>query len=332
MNNKISIIVPIFNSEKYLEKCLDSIVNQTYKNLEIILVNDGSTDNSLLICERYGKKDKRIVIIDIKNGGTAHARNSGLDIATGDLFYFIDSDDFIELDLFDYLLSLLIKNNADIAFSPYLYVDEEYRLLERKNNRESEKITIYNNKEAVRSFLEWDIPCCMCDKLFKRELFNDLRLLEGYLCEDLNIVYVLLSRSNKVVSSNLQKYYYVNRSSSQMRSEDGFKKLTNSIILVIDRMIDFYKKNYPDLYYNAICYGLDEFFIYLVSIPPNKNFKDFKNNLNNYIKKYIKLLPKNNICLKKIKFKIFVFNLSPDILCFLVRFIRRVNKFFPVKH
>lgn len=330
--NKISVIVPIFNSEKYLKKCLDSIVAQTHKDLEIILINDGSTDSSLIICEEYKKKDSRIIILNIKNGGTAYARNKGLDVATGDFIYFIDSDDFIERDLFEYLLGLLIKNNADISFCPYLYVNEKYEFLEKKNELENEECAVFNNYESMNAFLEWNIPCCICDKLFKKNLFDGVRFSEGYLCEDLNIVYILLSKSNKIVRSNVQKYFYVNRSGSQMRSGEGFKKLVNSIILVIKNMIDFYEKKYPSLYNKALCYGLDEFFIYFISAPNKKDFRVFRSELKMIIRKYIEKLPNDFKCLKKIKFKIFLFNINPFLLYFLGRKIRFIKRFFPIKH
>jgi len=115
MNELISIIVPIYNVEIYLEKCLNSIINQTYKNIEILLINDGSSDNSLRICKKYQKKDKRIVLINKKNGGLSSARNAGIDKASGNYLLFIDSDDYIEIDMIEKLYNNIKSNNADIS-------------------------------------------------------------------------------------------------------------------------------------------------------------------------------------------------------------------------
>ena len=112
---KITIVVPIYNAEKYLERCIKSILDQTYENLEIILVNDGSTDKSLEICEKFKAEDNRIIIINKENGGVSSARNKGIDAATGKFIIFIDADDYIEKEMFEVLEEDLFKNNVDIS-------------------------------------------------------------------------------------------------------------------------------------------------------------------------------------------------------------------------
>ena len=114
MEGKISVIVPIYNVEQYLRKCIDSIINQTYKNLEIILVDDGSWDNSPRICDEYAKRDNRIKVIHKKNGGLADARNTGLKMITGNYISFIDSDDYIEKTMYEKMIKVILKYNADI--------------------------------------------------------------------------------------------------------------------------------------------------------------------------------------------------------------------------
>ena len=124
MNEKITVIVPVYNVEHYLDKCLDSLINQTYKNLEIIVINDGSTDNSGIICQEYAQKDNRIIYIEKENGGLSDARNVGLDKMTGSYVTFIDSDDWVESDYVEVLYNKLIEYRADIAVGNYCKFNE----------------------------------------------------------------------------------------------------------------------------------------------------------------------------------------------------------------
>ena len=140
----ISIIVPVYNVESYLKKCLESIINQTYKNIEIILIDDGSTDSSGKICDDYANKDKRIKVIHKQNGGVSDARNTALDICRGDYIGFIDSDDYIELDMYETLLKFLLNNNLDVAMCSS-YTVKNKQLIRCKNF----KPYILTGKEAI---------------------------------------------------------------------------------------------------------------------------------------------------------------------------------------
>lgn len=177
----ISVIVPVYNVEKYLEKCVQSIINQTYENLEIILVDDGATDNSGKICDEFAKKDSRIKVIHKENGGLSDARNFGLDIATGKYISFIDSDDFVNKRLFEILHKEIIKNDYDIAFCDYFKffendnVDEEisnsYKILEHT------KYSILNlyydiGHKHEKAVVAWG-------KLYKSKFFKDIRYPKG---------------------------------------------------------------------------------------------------------------------------------------------------------
>lgn len=131
MDSLISVIVPVYNVEKYLEKCIDSIVNQTFDHLEIILVNDGSTDHSLEICEKYKVQDKRIKVIDKKNGGLSDARNVGTQVAMGKFITFVDSDDFIDSDMITYLYHLITQADADISICQHKEIDEKSGMINK---------------------------------------------------------------------------------------------------------------------------------------------------------------------------------------------------------
>ena len=182
MEKLVSIIVPVYNVEKYLSKCIDSILAQTYKNLEIILVDDGSKDNSGTICDEYSKKDKRIKIIHKPNGGISDVRNHGLKIATGDYIGFVDSDDYIAEDMFETLVSLLEKNDADISIVSFY----EYYNGKLIGVRENENVEIMNKVEAIKELLiDRKIQSYTWNKLFKKELFDGLQFPVGKNFEDI---------------------------------------------------------------------------------------------------------------------------------------------------
>ena len=152
---KVSIIVPIYNMEQYLNRCLESIINQTYENIEIILINDGSKDNSLEICKNYAKKDNRIMIIDQKNSGVSSARNSGLDKATGEYLAFVDPDDWIDKDGIEKMVDFALKHKCDIAFFDYKINDEIQK---------SEKVNLEYTKETKDEFMATLYACALINE------------------------------------------------------------------------------------------------------------------------------------------------------------------------
>lgn len=207
----ISIIVPIFNTELYLRKCIDSILNQTYQNLEIILVNDGSTDNSALICEQYAKKDKRIHFINCKNSGVAIARNIALDYAHGDYIGFVDSDDYIQPDMFETLYSLSKKESADISMVSN-YIVEDNHIIEHNF---TQQIEIYDSISALKELLvDQKVQNYTWNKLYKSSIFNSIRFPVGKFYEDIDIMYHLFESCEKIVYYDIPKYYYVKRRNS----------------------------------------------------------------------------------------------------------------------
>ena len=203
-NDKISIIVPIYNVEKYLKRCLDSIINQTYKNMEIILVNDGSKDDSLKICKEYTKKDKRIILIDQENAGLSMARNNGIDKATGDYIGFVDSDDVISLYMYDYLIKSIKESNSDISLCLFKSFNKDIKF---SNNYKNISL---GKENAIRELLiDRKIPSHANDKLFKKELFNGIRFPKGKKYEDIPVIYKLFLKANNIslVDTELYGYY-----------------------------------------------------------------------------------------------------------------------------
>ena len=220
MDKKISVIIPIYNVKKFLEKCLTSVVNQTYKNLEIILINDGSTDNSLDICNEFVKKDERIKLINKENEGLSAARNTGLKLATGEYIGFIDSDDWIDLDFYEKLYNAIEKNQADIACASIERVGQfvkKFRVhyLEEKiteNFKENLKICNYPKNSYV-----WN-------KLYKAELVKNTFFKEGVYFEDVIWTSKILEKSSKIVAVPNIKYYYFKNKFSIVKSKSTPKK------------------------------------------------------------------------------------------------------------
>ena len=220
---KVSIIVPIYKVEKYLEKCIDSILNQTYKNLEIILVDDGSPDKCPKICDDYAKKDERIKVIHKKNGGLSDARNFGINIATGDYISFIDSDDFISNDYVEYLLNLIVKYDADMSVILPLKFKEESKI---KINQKNAKIKVYSAYKALEVMLyQKEFDNAAWGKLYSRKIIKGIEFPKGKLYEDIGTTYKYILKSNKVVYSNAIKYFYLQRNDSIMGSDFKSKEL-----------------------------------------------------------------------------------------------------------
>ena len=207
MEELISVIVPIYNVEKYLNKCIESIINQSYSNLEIILVDDGSKDSSGIMCDSYILKDKRIKVIHKENGGLSDARNVGIDKAKGEYIVFIDSDDWIDEKMIEILYNIIKKNNSDISICDYFLAYNE----EIQTQKEDIEIINLSNIEALKKIYDKDLGVCMIvawNKLYKRNLFkDDIRYPYGKIHEDEFTTYKLLYKAEKI-SYTKQKMYY----------------------------------------------------------------------------------------------------------------------------
>lgn len=227
----VSIVVPVYNVEEYLKHCVDTIVNQTYHNLEIFLVDDGSTDSSGLMCDELAEMDSRIKVIHKVNGGLSDARNVAIEIATGQYIAFIDSDDAIPPDAIEYLYQLVKKNDADIAIGNMLITSnkEEYA-----TNTES-FLKSFNNQEAVKEMFYGDFYSTSASgKLYKTSLFEGIRYPLKRVNEDLFTTYKVLDKSGKVVVSDKIVYYYYHRVGSIMNSSFSEKRL--DVVRALDQI------------------------------------------------------------------------------------------------
>lgn len=211
----ISIIIPVYNVEKYLEKCLDSVIHQSYENIEIILVNDGSTDTSGEICKKYSEKDKRIVLFNQENAGLSAARNTGIEICKGEYIAFVDSDDWVEKDYILKMYTECKNKNVDIVICGFnkvnenndLILDESSKLRKRTIDNKN-KFDLLFNENNLETILAWN-------KLYKRKIFNTLRYPVGKIHEDEFVVYDVLNNvDGDIVVLNENLYNYLIRNSS----------------------------------------------------------------------------------------------------------------------
>ncbi len=234
---EISIIVPVYNMEQFLQRCLDSILSQTFQDIEVILVNDGSTDNSGQICREYAGKDPRIVLIDKENGGLSSARNAGLDAAKGEYVGFVDSDDHIAPNMYQLLYENLVKYGADISICSFYFEYGDGRICHTKPGG---ICRCMNNEEAIRTLLSRKhFENYVCDKLYKKVLFDRIRFPENELYEDIAVTYKLLDNSRAVIYQSEPKYYYVQRPGSIVNSGFSIRKL--QFVEQCRKLVDFSK-------------------------------------------------------------------------------------------
>ena len=239
----ISVIVPVYNSEKYLKKCIESILDQTYENIEIILVDDGSTDKSSAICDEYANKDLRISVIHKENGGLSSARNAGLKASCGELIGFVDSDDYIEPTMYEKLKENMDKYGSDIAVCQFY---QSYKILTDLVDG-LDKEEVYEGKDKF-SNLENDnyfMTVVAWNKLYKKDLFKSIKYPEGRLFEDSYIICDILTKAKKVSYINEPLYYYTIRKSGMGNNitEQHYERIESC-----DKLIKCFKRHkYEDL-------------------------------------------------------------------------------------
>lgn len=272
MHHLISVIVPIYKVESYLRRCLDSIVNQTYTNLEIILVDDGSPDKCPAICDEYAKKDERIIVIHKKNGGLSDARNAAIDISKGEYLAFIDSDDWVSSDYIEILLRNAIQEKADISITSFKEVTEDSPVQSSNN---FSKIEIFNNQELLNQLCLGKHKELMSvwGKIFKRECFKNIRFPVGKLYEDARTNYKIYYSIKKACLVKKVTYFYLLRPS-------GIMGQTKSAISVLDAMIDRYhfcKQKKEELAAEFCTISLSWDLLFLYSIKNKHDSTCFKN-------------------------------------------------------
>lgn len=322
-NDLISVIVPVYKVEAYLDRCIESIVNQTYTNLEIILVDDGSPDKCPEICDKWVNRDNRVKVIHKENGGLSSARNVGLNASRGYYIGFVDSDDWIAPDMYEYLLRLLKKEKADYSAIEMKIVNESIASIENPKIKED----ILNRDEIIKSFFRvtsQKICYCVCDKLYNRSLLEGVRFLEGTCFEDIDFNYKIIKKANRAIYSNQIKYFWFENYGSITRAE--LKPRDMQLIEIWKHISEECRKEMPEYYYYAemnfkrsylgimgksIKYGISDQFVCWSSV---------ERNLLSNLRRYSKDLIKWNMPVSR---KLFMIS-----MCVNANFVRKVFKIY----
>lgn len=249
-NPAVSIIVPIYNVEKYIGRCVKSILNQTFKKYELLLVNDGSTDGSINVCRELVKDDARVKILNKVNGGLSDARNFGIDNSIGEYIIFIDSDDYVDKDFVKELYTSIKNNDAEVAICGFSEVDDSSRVLSRNKPASKE---IISGRELLEYFYQPGgvVNEVIWNKIYRRDVFSEVRFATGKYYEDGFIIAPLYWNVDKVALIRKCLYFYVKRSGSIMNSSLSEKKLRDSDETYLYRM-DFFKSRDDKLYMLAV--------------------------------------------------------------------------------
>lgn len=239
----VSVIVPVYNAEQYLRRCVDSILQQSYRELEIILVDDGSTDGSRQLCQEYARADQRVKVYRQKNTGLSGARNKGIAKARGEYLTFVDADDEVCEGGIAYLYEMVEKFGADLAIAGQVVTLPSGKEVERYLSDESEKIL--SQEEALRMLLTDEISVSAGGKMYRRELFKSIKYPVGRLCEDNGTTYKLILASKKIAWGPQQVYRYYKNAGSIMLSEYNHRKM--DLVELVDMMCDEIDHQMPEL-------------------------------------------------------------------------------------
>ncbi len=303
----VSIIVPVYKTEQYLDRCVESLVNQTYKNLEIILVDDGSPDNCPAICDKWAQIDNRIKVIHKENGGVAAARNAGLSIIKGDYIGFVDSDDYIDFDMYQVLMGHALSTSADISICGYYQGDDT------KIYSTFTKIT---HDEAKKRVLVGEYTYgVLWNKLYKRQCVQGINMPNLVCCEDLVYNFYAFNNAESIYKSDEKLYHYMDNENSIVRSSfsrSAFDALKAKQI-IYNEVQSKELKNY------AVKGLISTVFVLLSGIISNNLYLNEFDNLRNIIKEHSHSILKSPIISMRDKVKTIIILLSPSFFRFLIK-------------
>lgn len=309
MKKSISVIVPVYNVELYIDRCLNSIINQTFKDIEIILVDDGSTDSSGKICDDYKNIDERVIVIHKENGGLSSARNAGLDIARGEYISFIDSDDWIDINMFADMYKILKETDVDICECKFIKTDGNEEVKQYKK----EVIILDNIKSSEALYSNtWYGSTTSWNKLYKADLFEEIRFPSGKINEDQFVTPQLYLKSRTVAFTNQIYYYYYQSPNSITRSAFNIKKL--DALIALKESKNLYKENNLEYLSKMIdetySYALIKYY-YMLS--KEKEYDDITDKVWNEYKTNFKDFIFNKYINYKYKIYLIIYRLNPKL-------------------
>ena len=323
----ISIVVPIYNVEKYIFKCIDSLIKQTYQKIEIILIDDGSQDACGAICDNYASKDNRIIVVHKQNGGLSDARNVGISVSKGKYITFVDSDDFVSKYYVEHLYHMMIKTNSDMSIVHSLtFYDGDSPKIDEKN--EIIDLKVISSEQAINNTLDIKLRQSAWGKMYRKSIFDSIKFPYGMLYEDLAVVFYLLEQCKLISIAKNQDYYYLIRQNSIMTSSFSIKQYYS--FQPIDLELDFLIEKYPELSDKILARKLyEQFYIYYRFRKSDKrsDFNDEYKNLKNDIHHNIKRIKKLKNVKRSLAIRIISYKLGWPLFC-LVFIIgeRRIRK------
>lgn len=290
MRKKIVVVVPVYNVEKYIKKCVNSLLNQNYSNYEIVLVDDGSTDESGKICDEYDCANYNVHAFHKKNGGLSDARNYAIKKVSGDYIIFIDSDDYVENNLLEYMGEYINSEDVDIVVSP-LY-DEKENSSKYVKERFTDDFQVFDAEEALEKMNYQNLfSTSACAKLIKMDLIKKFSFPNGMLYEDLATMFKIVGEANRIVVLDKPLYHYVQHNGSIRFSKWSSK--VYDVITATEQLIDYVKKYYPEIYDSAIYrffFSANE--VYVRAFREEK-YLELINPIKMKLKKYWKILKKS---------------------------------------
>lgn len=303
----ISIIVPVYKTEQYLDRCVESIVSQTYKNLEIILVDDDSPDNCPQMCDAWAEKDNRIKVLHIENKGVANARNQGLDVATGDFIGFVDSDDYIEPDMFETLLNNLTDNNADISLCGYQINEEENAVA---------NLRMVTPLDAMKLICMGDYKYgVLWNKLYKKDVIKHIKMPDFVCCEDLIFNYYVFKNAQSIVECDSKLYHYFQNEDSIVHSNFSI----NSFDAVKSKELMLSNEKNAELEKYAVRGLISSSFVFLSQVVQYNKCTEKYDYLRNYIKEYKSEILRSDLYSKSEKIKAVILILCPKLYNFMIK-------------
>lgn len=325
MREKISVIVPVYNSIDCLEKCVRSICTQTYGDLEILLIDDGSTDGTDRLCERLAQEDTRIRTYHKQNGGASSARNVGIKLATGAYLGFVDSDDYIEPDMYELMMDAAGKHQEDIVQISRDEVDEKGRRMPDVCIP-PETTRFCETETFLQELLLHQGDCSFCTKLVRRELFRKYRFPEGVLNEDFRLLADMLQEIERIVILPKQCYHVVCRqeSTTRRKTQDSFSRVFLDIVDNADRTQALVDRVYPELHVYAVRFNLYQRLDYMLHVPISQMTRDnaFYNEVKKYLRKHVKDTVVNPYLTGKNRLYLLLFTAAPKIVRQVHAFVR----------
>ena len=279
MDKKLSVIVPVYNAENFLERCVNSLTHQTYRNLEILLVNDGSKDNSLLLCQKFAEQDDRIKVFDKPNGGASSARNFGLKHATGDYIGFCDADDFHDADSFETLIRIMEENDLPTIECLAKVYNPQLSLIEKDND--SGGLVVQSSEEAIRDIFLRKGNVSLATRVTRAEYITELAIPEGKRVEDFYFTICLLTKTKKTAIYQYPFYNCLLSEGSVTRSAGGTIYL--DALYFYDKACEYLKEFNYDLQYAQSYYLLKMYYLLAISLT-NKERKRYKKDIKHYKK------------------------------------------------